>query len=219
MDALNKKELSAPGTDRAGTFFTFWVKKKSEIKRQLGSYDTAIMEFHVETPSHKSLITCFKKIGIAFDFNKCNYTAIFLGQVELYHELLKCFEMQLTPKCIESGENLEELKNDLIKTIETVWIKCCRDSKMGKGLDEKTYTSFKTCCGLVETLAQKSAATRSAEPAMISEPSGAPFVLHLERCRFHISARPPLATRVATASSPTRLLPVEARGSRSLTPG
>ena len=35
---------------------------------------------------------------------------------------------------------------------------------------------------LLFSVAQKSAATGSAEPAMISEPSGAPFVLHLERC-------------------------------------
>jgi hypothetical protein len=140
------------------------------------------MDFNVESVNHKSLITGFQKIGIAFDFNKCNYKAIFLGQVELYHELLKCFEMQLTPECIESGEYLQDITNDLIKTLETVWIKCCRDSKIGKGLDEKTYTSFKTCCGLVETLAQKSAAPPSTEPAMISKPSGAPFVLHLERC-------------------------------------
>ncbi len=140
------------------------------------------MELNVDSPSHASLIKCFKTIGIPFDFNECNYKAIFLGQVELYHELLKCFEMQLTPEYIKFGENLQDITNDLIKTIDTVWKKCCRHSKIGKGLDEKTYTSFKTCCGLVKTLAEKSAAIPSTEPAMISKPSGAPFVLHLERC-------------------------------------
>jgi hypothetical protein len=55
----------------------------------------------------------------------CNYKAIFLGPVELYNDLLKCFLMPLTPEYIESGENLEELKNELITTIDTVWEKCC----------------------------------------------------------------------------------------------
>jgi hypothetical protein len=66
-----------------------------------------------------------KKIGIPFEFNDNNYKAIFLGQLELYNEWLECFKMQLTPAYIESEKNLEELKIDLITTIDTVWEKCC----------------------------------------------------------------------------------------------
>jgi hypothetical protein len=94
LDVLTKKKLD-PGTDPAGKLLIFWVMRKSEIKKQVDSYDKANMEFNVDSESHKSLINGFKTIGIPFDFNECNYKAIFLGQVELYNELLKCFEMQL----------------------------------------------------------------------------------------------------------------------------
>jgi hypothetical protein len=136
-------------------------------------YDAATMHFKLKSESHVALIGGLTRIGIPFEFKNYNYKAIFLGQLELYNELLKCFEMQLTPEHFDSEENLEKLKKELITTIDTVWKKCCRDPEPFKGLDENTYTSFKDCYDLVTTLVNKSAQPpRSAEPEIISTSSG-----------------------------------------------
>jgi hypothetical protein len=179
----NKKSNSI--TDWPDELFKFWTTEKLKINARVKEYGNANVEFNIGSLQHTNLINSLKTIGVPFDFDDSCYYAIFLGMVELYNELLRCFVIQLTPEYIASGENLEELSDELNTTIDTIWKKCCKDSNF-KGLDEKTTTSFKDCCVLLKILAQKTAPPGSAgiptPPStgaeMISKPPGAPCVLH-----------------------------------------
>jgi hypothetical protein len=184
LEVLKKKKLNST-TDWPDELFKFWTTEKLKINARVKEYGNANVEFNIGSAQHTSLINSLKTIGVPFDFDDSCYYAIFLGMVELYNELLQCFLIQLTPEYVQSGKNLQELKTELLSTIDAVWRKCCKDSTF-RGLDEKTTTSFESCCVLLKILAQKTAPPGSAgiptPPStgaeMISKPPGAPCVLH-----------------------------------------